>query len=209
MNARHLLNLLQDNYTTIRVSFDGPPLEALVVDSLTSLYEAQKQDAQLRVTAQAKRFGAAYREMKEQAHAQQAGRTPRLYTYKTPNSYGIKVGDAVIVDTPLKGYSIAYVVEVHAEPFYLDEDSSYELKWIVGKVDDSEYLFRQEQERQFLQSIAQAERSAAREKMVKEALDGLPDDSESKKLFQAAVESLRRNTNGLSKLGVKDENAQS
>lgn len=170
MQARHLMNLLQDHYTTIEVVFSGE-------------HDADEYEP--------------HRPQMRKSNAQSSQQT---YTYKAPKSYALVVGDKVIVDSPSVGYTVVTVVNVHPMP-RIDINAKYTYKWIVQKVDDSEYRAQMARELEFLDSLAEAERASAREKMVQEALSGLPDGTAGRQLFQAAVEKLRQSSVNLQTLG--------
>lgn len=122
------------------------------------------------------------------------------YTYKAWLADGIEVGDHVVVLTPSKGYTVVNVVAVHKTP-HIDSAKDWTYKWVVNKVDDARYLSVQQKEEEFLESVAEAERVCARDQMVKQALEGLPEGTAGRKVFEEAVAKLRGSAFDLRCLG--------
>lgn len=81
--------------------------------------------------------------------------TSGVYHYRAPTRWNIDVGDKVIVDSPLSGYTVVTVVNV------FDEASSCTyrgvLKRIVSTIDDREYLTVKEQDELERKLLLQAE----------------------------------------------------
>lgn len=95
------------------------------------------------------------------------------YTYKVPTSWGVKMYDQLVVDTP-SGVGVVHVLEVHAVP-QLDSDADFQYKWAVQKVDPTEYKALQAREQAFLEKMVVVEREHARRDVlakVQTALSG-------------------------------------
>lgn len=138
MKRHHLLNLIQDNYTTIRVVFNDD--------------------------------------------------TRRGYTYKAPLAAGVVENDFVVVDSPHSGLVTARVIKVDERP-KIDLDADYGYKWIVQKVDRTQYDETVDRERRFLQEMADIELQRAREKLL-EDIQGEYASPALKAMFEKAQSNL-------------------
>jgi hypothetical protein len=65
--------------------------------------------------------------------------TIRAYTYKALRKYELKVGDEVVVDSPSSGPVVVIVVSVDQVPVETVKTAPEGYKWIVDKIDRSEY----------------------------------------------------------------------
>lgn len=90
--------------------------------------------------------------------------THRNYTYKAKLSAGISVDDLVVVHAPF-GFKIVKVVAVHDFP-QIDTDVDFEYKWIVQKLDTTEYEATVEAETQFKRSLQDIERRKQAQSVV-------------------------------------------
>lgn len=161
-NLNHLVSLLQEGYTTVAVSFTSQPIDFGVPrDGGRSSQPAPW--AQSTVPAGEK-----------------------LYTYKCQFS-DLQVGDLVIVPPSSEGKfpSVALVKEVHAEP-QLNFENGMEYKWLVGKVDTQGYADIMEKERKMMSVLRDSERARQRKELLDAYQLSLPDDPESRKLFNEA-----------------------
>lgn len=160
-NLNHLVSLLQEGYTTVAVSFTSQPIPELST----------------------KRRGESQPAPWTQEPVQPQG---MLYTYKSQFS-DLKVGDLVIVPPTNEGKfpSVAIVAEVHAEP-QLNFENGIEYKWLVGKVDTQGYADIMEKERKMMSVLRDSERARQRKELLDAYQLSLPDDPESRKLFNEA-----------------------
>lgn len=110
---------------------------------------------------------------------------PQSFTYKIRKDSGVKVDDAVIVESPQNGLQIVRVVEVHDTP-QIDLDAPFEYKWIIQRVDRTEHDEQVAKERQFNDTMLEVERTRIREETLNNMRQHLPEGSEARKLFDQA-----------------------
>lgn len=84
----------------------------------------------------------------------------KVYYYKTLLDF--EVGDKAIVDSPYEGLVIVDVVEVKSA---LQVDGNFRYKWIVNKVDLTEYQRLNEQEEKILETLAEYRGSILKKEM--------------------------------------------
>lgn len=108
----------------------------------------------------------------------------KTYTYKAMGE--IKEDDQVIVDSPFTGYTVVKVVGVDAFP-RIDLDKEWTYKWIVQKIDDTEYKEIQVREKDFNDAILAVERVRQREILINTMYEDLADDSPARKLLETAL----------------------
>jgi hypothetical protein len=113
--------------------------------------------------------------------------TPKTYTYKARGH--IEVGDCVIVDTPRNGLTLAHVVGVDKLP-RIDIDADFTYKWIVQRVDRTEYDRTMEQEKAFMDTLQEIERVRQRDLLMQSFRDHLPEGSAARQLFDSAVSTI-------------------
>lgn len=172
INHKHLLTLLQDNFTTIRVVFpaDG---EGLPV-----------QQAQNAATPWSTQPGLSAPLPPGVMPGRQ--RPQKAYTYKVHKDDNVKLNDTVVVESPNHGLALAHVVDVHAEPD-IDLNADFSYKWIVSKVDTTRYIDTLEKEKKFSALVVEAERAKQRLELVQQFKDNLPQDGEARRLFDEAM----------------------
>ena len=103
----------------------------------------------------------------------------RGYLFKTTDQT-LAVGDLCVVPTDTRhGFTVVKLVEVDAEP---DMDSQLEHKWIVGKVDVSQYFETKAQEQRILDKVAKQELRVKKEELRKTLLGAQADDFANMKL---------------------------
>lgn len=112
---------------------------------------------------------------------------PRFYTYKA--KHPIAVGDYVIVETgtnnPCKLFTaVVMKVDDFAD---IDTHSDIDYKWIVQKVDMTEYNKIKNQEKEFLDSLKVIEKIKVRNNVLNDFKKHLPEDSDERKLFDSAL----------------------
>lgn len=88
--------------------------------------------------------------------------TGKTYNYKAPRTAGIEVGDLLVVPAT-QTLRIVKVAEVHAEPQF---NGLPNLKWIVQKVDRTEYDANLERERKFRDALQEVERVRKRDELI-------------------------------------------
>lgn len=113
-------------------------------------------------------------------------RQPQTYTYKALLSDNLRVGDAVIVDSPHDGLKIVYVTQVDETP-QIDLSAPFPYKWIVQKVDLTRYNDLFEQEKSFRNALVEVERARQRETVLEGFKSHLPENSEARKLFDETI----------------------
>lgn len=156
-NLNHLVSLLQEGYTTIGVIFAA----------------AQQQDL------------AQYPEPAPwQAGVPQMPRA-QVYTYKC--HFECVPGDLVILPPSSEGKlpSIGTVVRVDEEP-ELNFEAGIEYKWAVGRVDMKAYTDILAREKDLIKMLRDSEKRVQRQKLLESYQLSLPDDAESRKIFDQA-----------------------
>lgn len=83
-------------------------------------------------------------------------RGEKMYTYKAPLDMDLQVGDAVIVNPP-QGFKVVIVTKIHDAP-QINPDARYEYKWIVSKVDQTQYQTRMTNEALVREKLARLKR---------------------------------------------------
>jgi len=99
----------------------------------------------------------------------------KLYTYKTRDE-SIKEGDWVVVFAANE-YKVCYVHSVDLIPD-IDVDAKSAYKWVVQKVDPTQYDLEMQTDQEAYQMLVEAEKKAQREK-VKEMFVGMLDQDNS------------------------------
>lgn len=94
------------------------------------------------------------------------------YTYKALKSQGIAVGDFVIVDSPNGGPTMVKVTAVGTFED-LDAGAYQGYKWIVGKVDITDYTATTEKEAAFYQKVEELQRKAKAQKALEALAESL------------------------------------
>lgn len=86
------------------------------------------------------------------------------YTYKALSSENIVAGDSVVVLTPKDGYKVATVNEVKTSDF-IDLSVPFDYKWIIQKVDTTNYKAIEEREAKLRSVLASAQLRKQREEL--------------------------------------------
>jgi hypothetical protein len=170
VKQKHLYSLLDSSYTTVLVVFGA----AVRLEAPGSPVQEEPLLA-----------GAAPRRNSEILRDRDY--RDRTYIYKVPKDAGVKVDDAVVVDSPSNGLTIARVVEVHSAP-QIDLDAPFEYKWIVQKIDRTDYDQRIAREREFADKMLEVERVKQRESVLQDMREHLPENSEARRLFDSATQ---------------------
>lgn len=160
-NLNHLVSLLQEGYKTIKVSFVDRPLRSLEDLSTTDLLPWQQQAA---------------------SHGQASG---QRYTYKC--HFDCEVGDMVILPPSSEGKlpSIGTIVAIDDEPD-LNFESGIEYKWAIGKVETRAYADIMKREKELIKMLRDQEKKTQRKRLLESYQLSLPDDPESRKIFDQA-----------------------
>jgi hypothetical protein len=106
-----------------------------------------------------------------------------MYTYKARGA--IAVGDSVVVEAH-GALCIATVVGVDAAP-RLDLDSDLDYKWIVQRVDRTEYDKAQYEEQEFADTLQHVEAIRQREELMNSMAAHLPPGTVARAMFDAAI----------------------
>lgn len=162
-NLNHLVSLLQEGYKTIKVSFVERPARSLEDFNPIDLMPWQQQEAA--------------------RQGQQA--TGQRYTYKC--HFECQVGDLVILPpaSDSKLPSIGTVVQVDDEPD-LNFESGIEYKWAIAKVDTSAYADIMRREKELIKMLREQEKKTQRKRLLESYQLSLPDDEDSRKIFDQA-----------------------
>ena len=115
----------------------------------------------------------------------------KTYTYKALYSDNVKSGDSVVVKAVNGHFKIAVVEAVDDFPV-LDLDADFDYKWIVQKVDSTEFDLREEREKEFGDTLRRLEQMKQRENLRKELLDIAGE--EGVLLFRNAISKLSGNS---------------
>lgn len=160
-NLNHLVSLLQEGYKTIKVSFVERPTRSIEDFSPIDLMPWQAAN---------------------QGSGQASG---QRYTYKC--HFDCQVGDLVILppSSDSKLPSIGTVVGVDDEPD-LNFESGIEYKWAIGKVDTSAYANIMKREKELIKMLREQEKKTQRQRLLESYQLSLPDDPESRKIFDQA-----------------------
>jgi hypothetical protein len=109
----------------------------------------------------------------------------QTFIYKVRKDEGIKVDDAVVVESPQNGLMIVRVVAVHDAP-QIDLDAPFEYKWIIQKIDRTAHDEQVDKERRFNDMMLEVERTRQREATLGNMREHLPEGSEARRLFDQA-----------------------
>lgn len=77
--------------------------------------------------------------------------SPRLYTYKAPLNFNLRVGDIVVVPAS-EEFKLVEVIKVHKNPKLLSNEGVV-LRWVVQKVDFTNYQNLVESENQLREQL--------------------------------------------------------
>lgn len=113
----------------------------------------------------------------------------RTYTYKARLDAGVEVGSHVIVDSPSKGLVVVEVVAVH-KVAKIDLDAPWTYKWIVQKVDRTQYDEQLAKEEQFGEAMLEIERVRQRDLLLDKFLGYMAEGTEARALFTEAVKGI-------------------
>ena len=184
MKNKHLLRLLQTNYTTIQAVFnDEVPTHGLQpAPAPQGAYQPRSSghaplnpsDLPPWMNGTPKGF--------------QEARIPdgrRTWTYLIKKDSGIVEGDFVVVVTP-SGFKVVKVVQVDAIA-KIDYDADFTYKWIIQKVDTTAYEAIIKSEEAFEETMNEVERLKQRDALLASFKEYLPQDGEARRLFETAT----------------------
>lgn len=119
-----------------------------------------------------------------------APRAPaRHHTYKVWKEDDVQEGDAVVVERDSGELLVVTVVAAHEVP-KIDIDASWDYKWIVQKVDMSNYRSQLKREEDFTAMMLEIERTRQREFLLGQFREGLPEGSNARRMFETATGKL-------------------
>lgn len=158
-NLNHLVSLLQEGYKTIGVVFAAGAAPVEVNDDFPAWAPVQQ--------------------------AQSGSSRNKIYTYKC--HFECAVGDIVIVPPTEEGKlpSMATVVRLDDEP-ELNFEAGVEYKWAVGRLDTSAWDAVMVRERELIRILREGQKKEQRKKLVESYQLTLPEDAESRKIFDQA-----------------------
>lgn len=109
----------------------------------------------------------------------------KVYTYKC--HFSCKSGDLVILPPSAEGKlpSIGTVVRVDDEP-ELNFESGIEYKWAIARIDTQAYDIVMVREKELIKMLREQEKKQQRQKLLESYQLALPDDAESRKIFDQA-----------------------
>ena len=167
MKHKHLLSLLQDNYTTVKIVYGQMNDKPKYKTSATGKY--LDEDGMIPVFERSVVHNGSL----------------NSYTFKT--DLKLEVGDLVVVETTVTGrFKICTVVEVHKTP-QIDLDADFDYKWIAAKVDLDHYAKLNAQEQKFQNALQQVEKARRKAEILNDLTQHLPEGSEARKIFNEAL----------------------
>lgn len=165
---KHLLSLLQNDFTTISVAFEDDGFNYANSDGLS---RERKHPAKKNYT---------YKVALSDVPAL------RISMCALVTRAEMTVGSNAVAAT-IAGLKIVRVMEIHEEPM-IDTDADFDYKWIVAPVVADDYLKRVTQEVEFKKLVRSAERETARQQAMDNFYSTLPAGGEARKLFEKAME---------------------
>ncbi len=169
-NNKHLVSLLQTGYTTVQVAF-------ATESAADKAHAPERPWDQPRPTPV------------HQAAQAAVEKAVRLFRYKVRGA--IAEGDLVVVDTK-GGLRIATVVAVDAVPM-IDCGQQFDYKWIVQRVDMTEYNQAVADERLFYEALQAIEVQKKRDDLLSAFTAQMPQGTNARALFDAAVARMSGN----------------
>ena len=105
------------------------------------------------------------------------GTPNKTYTYKVPKSWEVKVGDELVVRSPIDGSTIVKVKEVH-DTCDIDLSATFTYKWAVSKVDNEAYEAKVAAEKENAKQLKALQRKAELKKQLATIAAELGDEAE-------------------------------
>lgn len=94
----------------------------------------------------------------------------QAYVYKAPTKMGVAVGDMLVVPAR-DAFQVGWVKSVDKSP-KIDVKAPFEYKWVVQKVDTTQYTDQTQREAQALEQLEDAQRAEAQRKAMEMLLGG-------------------------------------
>jgi hypothetical protein len=194
MQHKHLLALLQTNFTTIQVIFEDfvanpapQPVWQPVPGSQPAWAPAAPSVGNAAPTSSGSWAQAPMAPpLPSSNRSATSGKPNQFYTYKCPLDVAVRVGSKVVVDTPRNGLRVVTVAGVDAEA-RLDLDNPVDYKWIVQVLDTDAYHARDTAEAEFKGVMQEVERLRQRELLLATFNTHLPAGSTARARFDAAL----------------------
>lgn len=174
MKQKHMFSLLDQTFTTVQVHIHGDKAPIPQKPRYVQRYERGDLDP----------------EALRGAHwSPPVDPGVRTYTYKVPKTWGIKVGDLLVV--PTRGtVGFGNVVTVDEFPV-IDVDADFVYQWAVQRVDFEYHNELVENERKFGETIQEVERVKQRESLLTSFRESLPEGSAARALFESTTAQLQ------------------
>lgn len=171
INHKHLMTLLQENFTTIVCVFrEGNDVHPSVHPNSNVAADPWNNRGPTP--------GTSVPDMRQ--------RPVKGYTYKAHLDDNIQVGDVVVVDSPNVGLTLVDVVAVHDIP-QINLAAEYTYKWIVQRVDTTRYQETLRREKEFTELVVEAERVSQRELLLQQFKDTMPPSGPARILLEKAM----------------------
>jgi hypothetical protein len=171
MKQKHLFSLLDRTYTTVKIVY-------------------ARNDEAAQVEATIPDYGDVHGARIALRRVNHHSGDHKTWTFKVPLSWNIKEGDiAVVKSNNGHGLSFVHVVSVDAIPD-IDIDANFEYKWLVQKVDTTEFDSLVEKEKVFGDTMLEIERVKQRESLLDSWRNSLPEGSAARTLFEQTAASL-------------------
>lgn len=117
----------------------------------------------------------------------QNGSVSAQYKYKIKPGAVFNHGDRVVVPGSTNdNYKIAVAVDVQRAPI-IDPECTIDYRWIVSKVDDSEYLTQLQNEEEAAKLLIQIERARIKKDLLADVKKALGRNTAESKLFARAM----------------------
>lgn len=173
MKQKHMFSLLDQTYTTVKVVY-ARNSNAGVTEAVLPDY-GDVRGARVRPTP---------------PKAWEQGEAPQLYTFKVPLSWNIQPNDiAVVKSNNGNGLSFVHVVSVDPMPD-IDVDANFDYRWLVQKVDLTEFDKLVVKEKAFADAMLEVERVKQRDGLLESWRNSLPEGSAARALFEQTAASL-------------------
>jgi hypothetical protein len=170
MKQKHMFSLLDQTYTTVKVVYARNSEAATVAPDYGDVR------------------GARIKPNMPKAWEQSEG--AQLYTFKVPLSWNIQEGDiAVVKSNSGNGLSFVHVVSVDPMPD-IDIDANFDYRWLVQKVDLTEFDKLVAKEKAFGDAMLEVERVKQRDGLLESWRNSLPLGSAARELFEQTAASL-------------------
>lgn len=118
------------------------------------------------------------------------------YKYKIKPGLSFAVGDRVVVPVSADDcYKVATVLNVQRDPV-IDPECTIDYRWIVSKVDDSEYLSQLKNEEEAAELLIQIERARLKKDLLADVKKALGRNTPESKLFARAMKLANGGSDG-------------